>query len=129
MPRPTSVDVVEMLHDLDESEHGAQNADGGRKAAGRLEDRGQPLLVFGDGVEADAHDLAQLRGLGAVDGQHEGLFQEGILDGLQVGVERDHAAAAGLVGEGDQLADQLRVVFARRGEDVSQAAEGGRPPW
>ena len=70
--------------------------------------------------------LRKLRGLGAVDGEHEGLLKKGILDGLQVGVERDDAVAAGLVGEGDQLANQLRVVLARRGEDVRQAAKCSR---
>ncbi len=73
----------------------------------------------------DAHDLAQLRGFGAIDGEHEGLLKEGVLNGLQVGVERDDAVAARLVGEGDQFSNQMGVVLARRGEDVSQAAEGG----
>ncbi len=96
------VDVVEMLHDLDESQHRAEDADGGRESSGRFEDRGEPLFVLRDGVEADLHDLAQFVGLGAVDGQHEGLLEKGILDGLQIAVQRDDAVAAGLVGEGDQ---------------------------
>ena len=118
--------VVEMLHHLDEAEHRAENADGGREAAGRLEDRGQPFFVFGDGVEADAHDLAQFGGLGAVDGQHEGLLEKRILDGLQIGVERDDAVAAGLVGEGDQQVDELVVAACgarkRRGARLLNAA-------
>ena len=40
------LNVVEMLHHLNQPEHRAENADGGRKASGRLEDRGQPLLVL-----------------------------------------------------------------------------------
>ena len=42
------MNVVQMLHDLNQSQHRAENADGGRKASGRLEDRGQPLFVFRD---------------------------------------------------------------------------------
>ncbi len=119
------LNVVQMLHDLNQPQHRAENADGGREASGRLEDRGQPLFALRGGVQADAHDLAQLGGLGAVHGQHQGLLEEGILNGLQVGVQRDDAVAAGLVGEGDQQADELVVVLARRGKDVRQAAECG----
>ena len=76
------LDVVEVLHHLDQPQHRAENADGGRESAGGLEDRGKPLFALGGGIEADAHDLAQFGGLGAVDGQHEGLLEKGILDGL-----------------------------------------------
>jgi hypothetical protein len=34
-----------MLHDLDQAQHRAEDADGGREAAGGLEDRGEPLFV------------------------------------------------------------------------------------
>jgi hypothetical protein len=40
------LNVVQMLHHLDEPQHRAENADGGREASGRLEDRGKPLFVF-----------------------------------------------------------------------------------
>ena len=38
------IDVVEVLHDLDEAEHRADDADGGREAAGGLEDGGNALF-------------------------------------------------------------------------------------
>ncbi len=53
------------------------------------------------------------------------MLEEGVLDGLQVGVQRDDAVAAGLVGEGDQQLEELVVVLAGRGKDVRQAAECG----
>ena len=114
-----------MMHHLDQAEHRAENADGGREAAGRFKDRGQTLFVFGNRVEAYVHDFAQLGGLGAVNGQHQRLFQKRILDGLQIGVERDHALAAGLVGERDKQLDNVPFLLARRGKDVAQAAKCG----
>ena len=45
---------------------------------------------------------------------------------VQVGVQRDDAVAAGLVGEGDEQADKLVILFLRRGKDVRQAAECGQ---
>ena len=93
------LNVVEVLHDLDESEDGAEDADGGGEAAGGLEDGGEAFFDFGGGVEADLHDFAQLAGLGAVDGERQGLAKEGVFDGLQIVVERDDAIAASLVGE------------------------------
>ena len=86
------LDVVQMLHHLDQAEHRAENADGGREAAGRLEDRGQPLFVFGGGVQADPHDLAQLGGSVPSTASMRDCFRNGSSNGLQVGVERDDAA-------------------------------------
>jgi hypothetical protein len=40
------LNIVKMLHDLNESQHRAQDADGGREASGRLEDHGEPFLVL-----------------------------------------------------------------------------------
>ena len=40
------LNVVQVLHDLNQSQNGAEDADGGRKAASRLEDRGQALVAF-----------------------------------------------------------------------------------
>ena len=70
------VDVGEVLHDLDEAEHGADDADGGGIAAGGFEDGGNLFFDLGFVVELELHDLADFAGLGAVDGEHEGLFEE-----------------------------------------------------
>ena len=93
------LNVVEMLHHLDQAEHRAENSDGRRKAASGLEDRWAAVLGFHRGVEADPHDLAQLGGLGAVHGEHERLLEKWILDGPQVGVERNHTVAAALLAK------------------------------
>ena len=111
------VDVGEILHDLDEAEDGADDADGGGVAAGSFEDGGDFFFDLGFVVELELHDLADFAGLGAVDGEHEGLFEEGIGDGGEVGVERDDAASAGLVGEGDDLREGRFAVGAFVEED------------
>ena len=67
------VDVGEVLHDLDEAEDGADDADGGRVAASGFEDGGDLFFDLGFVVEFELHDLADFGGLGAVDGEHEGL--------------------------------------------------------
>ena len=41
------LNIVQMLHHLDQAEHRAENADGRRESARRFEDRRQPLFVFG----------------------------------------------------------------------------------
>ena len=64
------VDLVEVLHDLNQSEDRADDADGGGKASGRLEYLGNLLFVLGLVIEFEFHDLAELFGLGAVDRQH-----------------------------------------------------------
>ena len=106
------VDVGEVLHDLDEAEDGADDADGGRVAACGFEDCGDFFFDLGFVVELELHDLADLAGLGAVDGEHEGLLEEGIGDGGEIGVERDDAALAGFVGEGDDLREDGFAVGA-----------------
>ena len=74
------VDFIQMLHDLDESEDGADDADGGAKTSGGFIDAGQLVFGFGGGVELQLHDGAQLGGFGAIDGEHEGAAHEGTFD-------------------------------------------------
>jgi len=74
--------VVEMLHDLDEAEHRAENADGGGEAAGRLEDSRQSFFGLRRGFHADLHNFAQFAGFCTVNGQHQGLAQKRILNRL-----------------------------------------------
>ena len=47
MPLPDLVDLVQMLHHLDQPEHRADDADGGRESARRFEYLGNLLLVLG----------------------------------------------------------------------------------
>ncbi len=52
---------------------------------------------------SSCHHLSKFVGLGAVDGQHQGLLHERVLQAGQLGVERDDAVTPRLVGESDQL--------------------------
>src|SRR5271156_2266890 len=97
------VDVGEVLHDLDESEDCADDADGGRVAACGFKDGRYFFFDLGFVVELELHDLADFGWLGAVDGEHKGLFKKGIGDVRKIGVEGDDTASASLVGEGNQL--------------------------
>src|SRR6202012_2085779 len=96
-------DVIQVLHDLDQSEDRSDDADGGREAACSLEDCGNLFLHYELVVDAQFHNLAQLGGLGSIDGQAQRLSQKRVVNSGQVGVEGDDAAAARLVGVGHQL--------------------------
>ncbi len=52
------VDLIEMLHDLNEAEDGADDSDGWGKASGGFIDAGQLFFGFGAGVEFKLHDGA-----------------------------------------------------------------------
>ena len=119
------VDVGEVLHDLDEAEDGADDADGRRVAAGGFEDGGDLFFDLGLVVELELHDLADLAGFGAVDGEHEGLFEEGISDGDEIAIEGDDAALAGLVCECDDLGEYGFAVGAFVEEDFDDVFERG----
>ena len=117
--------VGEVLHHLDEAEDGAYDADGGGVAAGGLEYCGNLLFDLGFVVELELHDLADLAGFGPVDGEHQGLSEEWVGDGGEVGVERDDAASAGLVGEADDLRKGGFAVRAFVEEDLGDRFERG----
>ena len=99
------VDVGEVLHDLNESKDCADDSDGGRIASGSLKHSRDFFFYLGFVVEFELHDLADLGWLGAVDGEHEGLFEERIQNRREIGVEGDDTTSASLIGEGDQLSD------------------------
>jgi hypothetical protein len=63
-------------------------------------------------------DFPQLGRPCAVYGEHYGLLQEWVLDGLQVCVKRDYVVFAGLIGEINQDMDQLVVVRLRCGQEM-----------
>jgi len=54
-----------------------------------------------------------------------GLLEEGIGDGREVLVERDDAALAGFVGEGDDLMEDLFAVGFAGEEDAGDLPESG----
>src|SRR5271163_2804474 len=103
---PHLVDIVQMLHNLNQAEYRTDDADGGRKSAGRFEDLGDSLLRVGLIIQLQFHDLSELDGIGAVDCQGQGLAHVRILYRGDLPVEGDYAAAAGFVGEVDQLLER-----------------------
>ena len=98
---------------------------GGAVASGGFEDGGDLFFDLGFVGELELHDLADFGGLGAVDGEHEGLFEEGIVDGGEVGVEGDDAVFAGLVGELDDLGEDGFAVLGFMEEDLHEGLAGG----
>src|SRR5271168_60885 len=53
--------------------------------------------------DLQVHDLAKFAGFGSINGQHDGLLEKGVLNRLQILIERDDPAAPRLVGEMNQL--------------------------
>ena len=99
-----TLDIFEMLHDLNEPEHGADDADGGGVAAGGFEDFRFGLTAARGGLDFQFHDAAQILQIGTVDGQRESFLEERIIgDGVGGFFERDDAGAARLAGEVEQL--------------------------
>ena len=119
------IDFIEVLHDLDESEDGADDSDGWGEASGGFIDAGQLVFGFGAGVEFKLHDGAQLAGLGAIDGEHEGAAHEGIGDVGQFGVERDDAVAARLLGQFGEAVDLIAGAGTGLEQDDAEIAHGG----
>ncbi len=76
------VNLVEVLHGLDEAENRADDANRGSEAAGGLEDLRNLFFVFGLIVELEFDHFAEFLGFGAIDGQHEGFSEERVIDFL-----------------------------------------------
>ena len=76
MPRPNFVDIGEVLHDLDETHDGADDADRRRVAAGGFENGRNLFFDLGLIRKLELHNLAYLRGFRSVDREHQGLFEE-----------------------------------------------------
>jgi len=106
-------DVIEVLHDLNEAENGADDADCRREATSGFEHSGDVVLVFGLIVELEFHHFANFLWLGAVHSEHEGFFEKRIGHGAEFRVERNDAALAGFIGESDDFADELARVARR----------------
>ena len=98
-----------------------------------FEHLGDVLFVLRLVVQLELHHLLQFLGLGAVDRQHQGLFQERIADLFHFAVERDDAFLAGLLGVAHDLADLRVRILALVEKHRAQASEGrsttGRGNW
>src|SRR5690606_16698069 len=96
---PHQVDVVEVLHYLDQAEDRSDDADGRGVAAGGFVDLGfsfpLPLLR----IEFNRHDAAQLLDIGTVHTERERLLQKRVGDPVDFRFQGDDAVAAGPHGE------------------------------
>ena len=102
--------VVQVLHHLNETEHGADDSDGGRESTGGLEHFRNMRFVLGLIVELLLHHFANFLRLGAIDSEHEALFEKGIIHLFEDGIEGDDAVLASLPGVFDDFGDkQLRI--------------------
>ncbi len=124
MPLPTSLMSCEMLHDLDEAEDRADDADGGGEAAGCFEDLGDALILLALVVELQLHHLAQVGGADAVDGQHQALLEKGVVDLGEFGIEGEDAFFAGLVGIAQKVLHEGVGLGLGVEEDVRELAQG-----
>ena len=98
--------VVQVLHDLNEAEHRADDSDGGRESSGGLEHFGNVRFVLGLIVELQLHHFANFLRLGAIDGEHEALFEKGIFHLFEDFIEGDDAVLASLLGVFDDFGDE-----------------------
>ena len=117
------VNVVQVLHHLDEAQDRPDNANRGRESAGRLEHLGNALFVLGLIIQFKLHHLAQFLGFGAVHRQHQRLAKEGLLDVFEFAVERHNAFLAGLMGKADDFFNQFLRVCLRIKKDVAQSLD------
>ena len=71
---------AEALHHVHEAEHGAEDAEGGRIAGGRLEDAGRLVVDRLAGAHLGGQQVAQQRRLDAVHRERQAVAQEVVLD-------------------------------------------------
>ena len=96
-----------MLHNLDEAQDSADDADGGSKPGGSFKDLGDARVFFAPVVELELHHSAEVGGGDAVDGQHEAFFQEGVLNFGQLSIEGEEAFFAGFVGIVEKVVNEF----------------------
>ena len=121
---PDLGDVVEVLHDLDQAENGSDDSDRGRETSRGFENLRDVFFVFSLVIQLEFHHLLKLLRLGAVNGQHQRLFQEGIFDLLDFAIERNDAFLAGFLRVAHDFADLQMRILALVEEDRSHLAEG-----
>src|ERR1035437_8315501 len=81
------INVREALHDLDHADHRADDADRRRKSSGGFEDLRNALFALGFVFQFEAHDLTDRGRFGAINCKHQRLFEEWVLDHVEICVE------------------------------------------
>ena len=122
---PDFINVIQVLHHLDESENRADDADGGRKSSGSLENLGYAFLVLGLIIEFKLHHLAKFLRLGAIHGQHQGFAKEWFFDVFEVAIERHNSFLAGSMRKSDNFLHQVLRIALCIEEDIAQLFEAG----
>ena len=113
-----------MLHDLNQTEHRTDNADGRRIAGRRFKHLGNALVLLAAIVDLQFHHLAQIGSAHAVDRQHQAFFQKRILNLRQLAVQREQPFAACLKGIAEQIFHQCVRLRFLVPENVFQLLDG-----
>jgi hypothetical protein len=111
-------------------DEGGGEAEGGAVFAHEFEHLSAVVVAFFDGGEFDGEDLLDDGGVGAVDGELEAFFEEGVFGGFDGVFESEDAVAAGDFGEGDDLFDEvpgLDIFVEEAFFEVGGEALGGMP--
>ena len=86
--------LPQALHDVDEPQHRAQNAEGRRVARCRFEHLGGRLRVLTPSVALDFQYLPGDFRIRPIDGETQGDFQKGIGRAIDFGLERNQPFAS-----------------------------------
>ena len=97
------VDLVEMLHDLDQSYDCANDSYRRGEAARRFEDLRDFFFQLRVVVESKLHDLPKLARLGSIHCHHQRSLQKGVRDIRERFVEGDDSVAPGTVSVSNQF--------------------------
>ena len=92
----------QVLEHVDQAEDGTDDAEGRGEAAHVGEELRRRLVGVLLGADLGLHDVAQLVGVGAVDGQLDALLHERVVDRLGHLLQGQQAFPAGPLGEGDE---------------------------
>src|SRR4029077_20506060 len=77
---PHLIDVVQMLHDLNQSENGSDDPNRWGKSSGGFKDSGNVVLVLSLLLQFHLHHFSQLSRLGPIHGEHQRLPHERVLN-------------------------------------------------
>src|ERR1051326_1045907 len=127
---PHLLNIGEILHYLNQSQHGADDANRRRVTSRTLERLGLVERMLFLDVDLKVHHLTDLLEIGPVDGQVQGLTQEGISDLLGVVFERHNSVFPRLGSVADDFINQrvgcLATVEQHMAESLDRARENGQ---
>ena len=97
--------IGQVLHHVDQADHGAEDADGRRIAASRLEHSCRHIVPVGEHLDLDLERMPDLRLAGPVDRHGQRAPQERIRFLVELRLEGEDAGPAGPVGIGQHPRD------------------------